>query len=301
MGIPVEDLEKPLSTVIAKNEVVRAEINAGKDRWYQMRIRSYITEEKKIGGAVLSFADISEIKTLARQVKEQADKLVQSEILATVGKTAGMVGHDIRNPLQAITSDVYLAKNELASTPESDEKKNALESLTEIEENTEYINKIVADLQDYARIPMPQYTKVNVEKLFQEVLSSVTIPKGCCCILFFSKRLSSSHSRCFIFEEDNDEFNFKCHSSYTQRKENLTVDAFCQNGRAVISVADTGVGISDEVKDKIFTPLFTTKSKGQGFGLPVIKRLTESMGGTVTFESEKGKGAKFTIKFPISQ
>ena len=81
----------------------------------------------------------------------------------------------------------------------------------------------------------------------------------------------------------------------------LTVDAFCQNGSAVISVADTGVGISDEVKDKIFTPLFTTKSKGQGFGLPVIKRLTESMGGTVTFDSEKGKGAKFTIKFPISQ
>ena len=110
LGIPVEDLEKPLSTVIAKNEVVRAEINAGKDRWYQMRIRPFITEEKKIGGAVLSFADISEIKTLARQVKEQADKLAQSEILATVGKTAGMVGHDIRNPLQAITSDVYLAK-----------------------------------------------------------------------------------------------------------------------------------------------------------------------------------------------
>ena len=54
-----------------------------------------------------------------------------------------MVGHDIRNPLQAITSDVYLAKTELASIPESDEKKNALESLDEIQKNIDYINKIV--------------------------------------------------------------------------------------------------------------------------------------------------------------
>ena len=177
LGIPAEDLEKPLSAVIAKNEVIRTEINAGKDRWYQMRIRSYITEEKKIGGAVLSFADISEIKTLARQVKEQADKLAQTETLATIGKTAGMVGHDIRNPLQAITGDIYLAKTELASTPESEAKRNVLESLQEIEKNTEYISKIVADLQDYARTVAPHNTKVNVEKTVQDVLSSVTIPK----------------------------------------------------------------------------------------------------------------------------
>ena len=135
-------MERPLLDVIGKNVVVRAEINAGKDRWYQMRIRSYITEEKTINGAVLSFADISELKILARQVKEQADKLAESEMFATIGKTAGMVGHDIRNPLQAIISDLYLARTELASTPESEEKKNAFESLKEIEKNTEYINKI---------------------------------------------------------------------------------------------------------------------------------------------------------------
>ena len=56
-----------------------------------------------------------------------------------------MVGHDIRNPLQAITGDVYLAKTELSSIPESAEKKNIEESLTEIEKNIEYINKIVQD------------------------------------------------------------------------------------------------------------------------------------------------------------
>ncbi len=49
----------------------------------------------------------------------------------------------------------------------------------------------------------------------------------------------------------------------------------------------------------MFTPMFTTKSKGQGFGLPVVKRMTESLGGTVNFESEVGKGTTFTIRFPV--
>ena len=300
LGIPVEDLEKPISTVIAKNEDIRTEINAGKDRWYQMRIRAFITEEQKIGGAVLSFADISEIKFLAHQVKEQEAKLAQSEMLATIGKTAGMVGHDIRNPLQAITSDIYLVKNELASTPESDEKKNVLESLQEIEENTEYINKIVADLQDYARTVAPQKGKVILDKIVQDVLSSATIPKDVAVSYSISKDfpeliLDASYLKRILT-------NLISNAVQAIPKDGkLTVNAFCQEGEAVISIADSGVGISDEIKDKIFTPLFTTKAKGQGFGLPVVKKLTEAMGGTVAFESEKGNGAKFILKFPISK
>ncbi len=84
-------------------------------------------------------------------VEERTKDLKNSERLAAIGTTAGMVGHDIRNPLQAIISDVYLAKAELVSTPESEAKKCALESLREIEKNIDYINKIVADLQDFAR------------------------------------------------------------------------------------------------------------------------------------------------------
>ena len=150
-----------------------------------MRIRPFITEEKKIGGAVLSFADISEIKTLAHQVKEQADKLAQSEILATIGKTAGMVGHDIRNPLQAITSDIYLAKTELTSCPDSEDKKNVIESLDGIGKNVEYINKIVSDLQDYARTTAPQFVRVDVDKMIREILSAVHIPENIDNFLFF--------------------------------------------------------------------------------------------------------------------
>jgi len=78
--------------------------------------------------------------------------------LAVIGQTAGMVGHDIRNPLQAIIGDVYLAKMSLDSFSEGEEKKNLRESLDAIQNQTEYINKIIMDLQDFAKSlkPMPE-------------------------------------------------------------------------------------------------------------------------------------------------
>ena len=81
----------------------------------------------------------------------------------------------------------------------------------------------------------------------------------------------------------------------------LEVKACPNAGEFVITVKDTGMGIPEEIKTKMFTPLFTTKSKGQGFGLPVVKRMTEALGGTVTFESEEGKGTTFTLRLPPLQ
>ena len=297
LGIPVEDLEKPLLKVINKKEVVREEINAGKDRWYQMRIRPFITEENKIGGAVLSFADVSEIKILSHQVKEQGDKLAQAEILATIGRTAGMVGHDIRNPLQAITSDIYLAKADIASCPDSEGKRNAVESLDEIGRNVDYINKIVSDLQDYARTTSPHMIRIDANKMIKEILTAAHIPENVEIAYFLDKA-------CPILKLDD--FYLKriltnLITNAVQAMPNggkLTVSVSGEDGKAVISVEDTGVGIPEEIKPKIFTPLFTTKSKGQGFGLAVVKKLTEVMGGTVTFESRKGDGTKFTLIFP---
>ena len=81
----------------------------------------------------------------------------------------------------------------------------------------------------------------------------------------------------------------------------LTIRAFEKNRKAFIIVEDTGCGISDELKSKLFQPLVTTKSKGQGFGLAAVKRLVEAQGGKISFESELGKGTKFTLEFPLAK
>ena len=78
----------------------------------------------------------------------------------------------------------------------------------------------------------------------------------------------------------------------------LSINARKELQNILIFVQDTGVGISEDAKPNIFKPMFTTKSKGQGFGLVVVKRLTETLGGNVSFESDFGKGTKFIISLP---
>jgi signal transduction histidine kinase len=68
-----------------------------------------------------------------------------------------------------------------------------------------------------------------------------------------------------------------------------------------MTVEDTEIGISEKIKSKLFTPMFTTKVKGQGFGLVVIKVMTEALGGTVTLESQEGKGTTFIVRLPCPQ
>jgi signal transduction histidine kinase len=234
---------------------------------------------------------------LEQLVEERTKKLKDAERLATIGETAGMVGHDIRNPLQSIVGEVYLAKDELNSLPEGDAKNSLKESMTTIEEQIEYINKIVTDLQDFAKPLIPCTEEVDLETIIQTVSSTVEIPEN----VEFTYLLDQGFPK------------FKADTAYLKRTltnlfsnavqampngGKLTLQAFRENGSVVITVEDTGVGIPEEFKSKMFQPLRTTKSKGQGFGLAVCKRLVEAMGGTVTFDSQEGKGTKFTIRLP---
>ncbi len=236
------------------------------------------------------FRDITERKHLEKQLRD-------SERLAAIGATAGMVGHDIRNPLQSITSDVYLAKTELASTPDSEEKKNAFESLQEIEKNVDYINKIVADLQDFAR-PLNPHTEVtNLKHVIDDLLTKNGLPKNVKVSVKVETEKVVADST-FINRIMYNLVNNAVQAMPDGGK--LTIHSFKEANDSIISVKDTGVGIPEAVKGKLFTPMFTTKAKGQGFGLAVIKRMTESLGGTVTFESQEGKGTTFTIRLPQS-
>jgi PAS domain S-box-containing protein len=236
----------------------------------------------------------NQMETLANQ---RAAQLKDAERLAAIGATAGMVGHDIRNPLQAITGDVFLARTELASTTDSQEKKNALESLDEIEKNIFYINKIVADLQDYARPLKPMAKETDLQKLIDELVQKNGVPENIKVQVKVQKKAETIMA-------DPDILKRSLGNLFTNAVQampeggRLSIQAYREGTDAVITVADTGVGIPEEARDRLFTPLFTTKSKGQGFGLAVVKRMTESLGGLVTFESEEGRGTKFILRFP---
>ena len=119
-----------------------------------------ITERKQMQDKLEDYA-----KHLEELVEERTKQLKDAERLAAIGQTAGMVGHDIRNPLQSIIGDVYLAKMDLASLPDSEEKESVRESLEAIGKQTEYINKIVLDLQDFAKPLNPHAEETDLERL----------------------------------------------------------------------------------------------------------------------------------------
>lgn len=78
--------------------------------------------------------------------------------------------------------------------------------------------------------------------------------------------------------------------------------AVCRRGlEAVIEISDSGVGIADSEKDRIFRPFFSTKPGGTGLGLPITRRVIEEHGGTVSFESQVGRGTRFTIRLPLHE
>src|SRR3972149_11273234 len=115
---------------------------------------------------------------LERLVEERTKKLKDAERLVAIGETAGMVGHDIRNPLQSIIGELYLAKGEMESLPESDTKRSLEETVTMIEEQAGYINKIVTDLQDFAKPLKPCNEETTLESSLQSIISSMDIPEN---------------------------------------------------------------------------------------------------------------------------
>ncbi|MBN1244189.1 PAS domain S-box protein [Candidatus Bathyarchaeota archaeon] len=231
-------------------------------------------------------------------VDEEANKLKDAERLAAIGETAGMVGHDIRNPLQTITSSVYLAKEEVKSLPESVKKEDLTESLAAIEDQVAYINKIVSDLQDFVKPLNPKIEDADLHKLVKDAFLSIAIPENVKVLISIEDDLPRLVVDRYLIKRVL--INLITNAIQAMPDGGtVTIKATHENGMALISVEDTGLGIPEENRNKIFKPLFTTKSKGQGFGLSVCKRLVEAHnGGSIAFESEAGKGSKFTVKVP---
>ena len=295
-------------------KVVSSNRNVTKDgrviycTWYN----SVLLDEEGKMISVFSFVEDNTAKVRAEKsleesnrnletiVEERTKQLKDSERLAAIGATAGMVGHDIRNPLQAITSDVYLVKSELDSIPDSEEKKNAIESLEEIEKNIDYINKIVQDLQDYARPLNPQKEEADIKSIIDKLLAKNHLPKN----IKVNTKVEDDARKISAdpYYINRIMYNLVTNSVQAMPKAGkLIIQAYKEAKDLVITVKDTGVGIPKEIQGKMFTAMFTTKAKGQGFGLPVVKRMTEALGGTVSFESQVGKGTTFTIRLPLDR
>ena len=231
--------------------------------------------------------------------KQMEAHLAEAQRLATIGQAAAMVGHDLRNPLQSTLTTLYLARN-LLNSGKAAETKEALELLRGLDSQIYYMDKIVSDLQDYARPVGANFVAMDLSEIIHESISDTKIPEH----VQVSTSIQGDHSKTTLDPSVLRRVLSNLFLNAAQAMPNggkLTITALTQPQLTTISVQDTGCGIAQENLEKIFNPFFTTKAQGQGLGLAVCRRLVEAQGGTITVKSELGKGSTFTVTIPLNK
>ena len=238
-------------------------------------------------------------EVLERLVMERTKQLKDSERLAAIGQTAAMVGHDLRNPLQTVLGELYLAKSELDALPACEATRNLQESIRVLDDQAVYMDKIVSDLQAFVRPVKIVKSNVVLKDAFTDVLASIGVPDDVTLNMQINGGLSVKADlqllKRVLINLVTNAFQAMPNGGKLTIKSKITRD-----GQVAVTLQDTGVGIPEKIKPQIFTPLFTTKPRGQGFGLAVCKRVIEAHGGVISFDSEEGKGATFTVVLPSS-
>jgi PAS domain S-box-containing protein len=254
-----------------------------------------ITEKKRLQSKLAEYSHKLErlVEERTKQLKETQAQLVKSERLAAIGELAGMVGHDLRNPLTGIKNAVYFLKKKGATISESQAK----EMFEIIDKGIDHSDKIINDLLEYAREMHLELTKYEAHALVDEAIRTIKVPDQIQILNHVQEETwvwvnADKMMRVFINLIKNA-------IDAIPEKGKLEISS-CQTKDSVeIAFADTGTGIPEETLKKIFTPLFTTKAQGMGFGLAICKRIIEAHGGTITVETEVNKGTTFTVTLPF--
>jgi signal transduction histidine kinase len=223
-----------------------------------------------------------------RALEAAQEELVRRERLAILGQLAGSVSHELRNPLGVIKNAVYylnlvLPKDERVRT-----------HLAILDRQVATATRIISGMLDFARSTPPARASTDVNTLVRGGLDRLLPPATIRVVRDLAEELRP-------VMVDADQLQVVLDNLFSNAVQAmpdggvLTVRTRGQDGRVEISVEDTGPGIPPDHLERIFEPLFTTKSTGIGLGLTLAKRLTEVNGGALRIENEPGSGARFTI------
>jgi len=195
-----------------------------------------ITERKQLQIKLEEYA-----KDLEKLVEERTRQLKDAERLATVGQVAGMVGHDIRNPLQAINNELYIVRESVSASEKLSES-DVLKCVDFIQEQVDYIDKIVSDLQDYAKILKPQLVEVDICRLIPEALKTVHIPENIQAVVACEEGIPPLRLDLAFIRRVLTNLVINCVQAMPDGGK-MTIHVFKEGDNAIITVEDTGIGI----------------------------------------------------------
>lgn len=280
-----------------QNSSVRLEIPylsiSGENILLEIFLSPLISLERESLGYLSLIRDITQLRRLEREIK-------QKEKLAAVGQLAAGIAHEIRNPLASISGSLQLmvASTEGLSGEDKQLMKIALKEM-------DRLNNLISEFLDFVRPEVIQSDALYVNQILKEVLEMVR----------FNSELRRDVEQVVVLKSgyfiqgnyDKLKQAFlniiinAYHAMQTVDKAILSVSSEDVPGFVRIKIADTGIGMNDDLRERIFEPFLTTKPKGTGLGLAVTHKILESHGARVWVESQLGKGSAFFVEFPIEE
>jgi signal transduction histidine kinase len=235
-----------------------------------------------------------ELREALARLEQAQQELVRAERLAMLGQLASSVGHELRNPLAVMTNALFYLDMVLEeSDPEVRDYLGILRHEIRLSE------KIVSDLLDFARLKAPQRERVDLAALVEEQLQRLGLPPS----VEIERRLAPGLPAAFADTVQVGQVFLNLAVNAVQAMGEgggtLTVEGRVDGeGFVQLVVRDQGPGVTPELRERIFEPLFTTKARGIGLGLAVSRRLAEANGGELVLLDDPG-GAAFALRLPV--
>lgn len=232
-------------------------------------------------------------------LKATQGKLIQAEKLASIGRLASRIAHELRNPIQGIKMGLDLLHHDMQGLEECEKFRGPFQTtLSHIDQEIIAVNTIIQDLLDYARDMKFEYTDTDLNSLIEGVLFNLQekLNDQQITVKISYGNVGTIHADGIRIRQVI--MNLIQNSLEAMKEEGtLTITTVPKEDDAIlISIQDTGCGMTAEQRQRIFEPFFTTKDKGVGLGMSVVHRIIEAHHGTIEIESEEGQGTIFTLR-----
>lgn len=244
---------------------------------------------------------IAEYNRMVNELADSADKLARSERETAWREMAKQVAHEIKNPLTPMKLSTQMLRRAWDDKAEGFDQR--LDRFTKnLIEQIDTLSHIATEFSNFAKMPKMHLEQVNMLELLQNVTdfhqgeNGVSIQlnaenvAGC-------KVMTDKEQMLRVF---NNLLRNAMQAIPDDREGKIRIELRNRENECFIEVHDNGSGIPEELRDKIFSPNFTTKNAGMGLGLALVKNIIESSGGKVWFESEPGTGTVFYISLPLA-
>lgn len=232
------------------------------------------------------------------ELEYAAQKLARSERESAWREMAKQVAHEIKNPLTPMRLSVqHLLRSYDADDPKSEEKLKRVAN--SIIEQIDALTNIANEFSNFAKMPRPTEEVLDIISLIRSA-KQVFVSEGVSVkVITDIPEVTVRADRNQIIRVFNNLIKNAIQATPEDRTTDVRIVMTIANNQVQIDVADNGIGIPSDKKNKIFTPYFTTKSTGTGLGLAMVRQIVENHHGTIDFDSVENEGTTFTIMLPI--